>query len=166
MTQDARNLPGEQLREAMRRWVTGVSIVTAQHGEHRHGMTVNSFVSVSIDPPLITVTLALGTRTHALVRESGWLGVSVLSQAQAELSDRFAGRVPDGGDRFHGVEIFTLGGQAPLIAGCLAGLECRVAHEYGMPHSTLFVGEVARAFHREDGEPLLYYNRGYHRMQG
>jgi flavin reductase (DIM6/NTAB) family NADH-FMN oxidoreductase RutF len=165
MTQDARNLPGEQLREAMRRWVTGVSIVSSRNGEHSHGMTVNSFVSISLDPALITVTLAVNTRTHALVQESGFLGVSVLSRAQEDLSDRFAGRIPDGGDRFSGVETFSLLGQVPLISGCLAGLECKVVHTYAMPMSTLFVGEVLAAMHHMDGEPLVYYNRTYHRME-
>lgn len=164
MTQDARNLPGEQLREAMRRWVTGVSIVSSRYGEHSHGMTVNSFVSISLDPALITVTLAVNTRTHALVKESGFLGVSVLSHEHETLADRFAGRIPDGGDRFGGVKIFSLLGLVPLISGCLAGLECKVVHEYAMPKSTLFVGEVLAASHHLDGQPLLYYNRAYHRM--
>jgi flavin reductase (DIM6/NTAB) family NADH-FMN oxidoreductase RutF len=164
MTQDARNLPGEGLREAMRRWVTGVAIVSSQHSGHSHGMTVNSFVSVSLDPALITVTLAVNTRTHALVKESGFLGVSVLSYAQADLSDRFAGRIPDNGDRFGGVQTFTLLGQAPLIAGSLAGLECKVVHEHPMLKSTLFIAEVLAAVHTMDGEPLVYCNRAYHRM--
>jgi flavin reductase (DIM6/NTAB) family NADH-FMN oxidoreductase RutF len=164
MTQDARNLPGEQLREAMRRWVTGVSIVSSKHGEHSHGMTVNSFVSISIDPALIAVTLAKNTRTHALVKGSGFLGVSILSQEQGTLADIFAGRIPDGGDRFHGVQTFSLLGQVPLISGCLAGLECKVVHEYAMPNSTMFVGEVLTAVHHLEGEPLVYSNRAYHRL--
>ena len=165
MTDDARNLPGEQLRQAMRRWVTGVSIVTSQHEGHRHGMTVNSFVSISIEPPLVAVTLAVNTRTHSLVKSSGHFGVSVLSDDQAGLSDIFAGRIPDGGDRFAGVETYSLIGMASLIAGGLAGLECKVVHEYSMPNSTLFVGEVLVARRREDGAPLIYVDRGYHSLR-
>ena len=165
MTEDARILPGEQLRQAMRRWVTGVSIVTSQDGEHRHGMTVNSFVSISIDPPLVAVTLAVNTRTHSLVRSSRHFGVSVLDYDQAGLSDIFAGRIPDGGDRFAGIETYTLIGMSPLIAGGLAGLECKVVHEYSMPNSTMFVGEVLAATRREDGAPLVYVDRGYHSLQ-
>lgn len=165
MTQDARNLPGEQLREAMRSWVTGVSIVSSSHAGYSHGMTVNSFVSISLDPALITVTLSVNSRTHDLVKQSGFLGVSVLSCAQQELADCFAGRIPDGGDRFGGVETFTLLGQVPLISGCLAGLVCKVVHEYPMLTSTMFIGEVLVAAQGTDEAPLVYYNRAYHRIE-
>ena len=149
----------------MRRWVTGVSIVTSQSEGYRHGMTVNSFVSISIEPPLVAVTLAVNTRTHSLVKECGYFGVSILSSSQSELSDIFAGRILDGGDRFAGVESYTWLGKAPLIEGGLAGLECRVVHEYPMPNSTLFVGEVLAAGRREEGDPLVYVDRGYHALQ-
>ncbi len=152
---------GEDLRRAMRRWVTGVSIVTAAHEGKRHGMTVNSFVSVSLDPPLVTVTLANTTRTHKLVSASGRFGVTILDIHQQNLSDRFAGRIPEDGDRFHDVQIFSLSGEIPLLSDGLAALECRVVHRYEMPHSTLFIGEVEQVWIREDGEPLVYVNRAY-----
>ena len=164
MTEVARNLPGDQLRLAMRRWVTGVSVVTAQHAGLRHGMTVNSFVSISLDPALVSVTLASATRTLALVRASGLFGVTVLDSGQAHLSDTFAGRVPEAGDRFAGLDPFFLSGAVPLLAGGLAALECRLVHEYEMKNSILLVGEVQMAWHREDGEALVYFNRGYHRV--
>jgi flavin reductase (DIM6/NTAB) family NADH-FMN oxidoreductase RutF len=162
---DARNLP-EMLRRTMRHWVTGVTIVSARHEGARHGMTVNSFVSVSLDPPLVTVTLANDTRTHALVERSDWFGVTILSSDQQELSDRFAGRIPDGGDRFHQVETVSPEGRVPLIAGGLAGLECRVVHRYPMAHSTLFVAQVEAVWHGQSESPLVYWNRGYHQMPG
>ena len=161
MTERVLSPRGEDMRRAMRRWVTGVSIVTAAHDGKRHGMTVNSFVSVSIDPPLVTVTLANTTRTHKLVSESGRFGVTILDIHQQTVSDRFAGRIPEDGDRFHGLEVFSLSGQVPLLKGGLAALECRVVHRYEMPHSTLFVGEVEQVWVREDGEPLVYVNRAY-----
>ncbi len=164
MTAVARNLPGEELRQAMRRWVTSVVIANAQPEDIRHGMTVNSFVSISLDPPLVSVTLANATRTLGLVRASGFFGVTVLEQSQAHLSDIFAGRVPESGDRFAGVETFSLGGKAPFLTGGLAALECRVLHQYEMIHSTLLIGEVQEAWHREDGEALVYFNRSYHRV--
>jgi flavin reductase (DIM6/NTAB) family NADH-FMN oxidoreductase RutF len=171
MTEDARNLPGEQLRLAMRNWVTGVSIVSSQLRDHeaqelviRYGMTVNSFVSISMDPPLVAVTLANATRTMTAVKDSGWFGVTILDQNQAYLADIFAGRIPDGGDRFVGVETFSLTGNVPLIRGGLASMDCKVIYEYPMPNSTLFIGEVQAVWLSEGGEPLLYYNRAYHRL--
>jgi flavin reductase (DIM6/NTAB) family NADH-FMN oxidoreductase RutF len=173
MTEDARNLPGELLRASMRRWVTGVSIVTAQRGADldntgeilRHGMTVNSFGSISLDPPLVTVTLANDTRTHGLVLSAGYFGVTVLERSQEYLADIFAGKVPELGDRFDGVETFSLEGRAPLLQGGLAALECRVDQTVALAHSTLFLGEVIAAWRRDDGEPLVYYNRQYHRIE-
>jgi flavin reductase (DIM6/NTAB) family NADH-FMN oxidoreductase RutF len=165
MAEVASSLPGELLRQTMRRWVTGVTIVTSQAGGRRHGMTVNSFTSVSLDPPLVTVTLANDTRTRALVETAGWFGVSVLAEEQQHLSDIFAGKIPDGGERFAGVEVFELDEHLPLIAGGLAALVCRVVAAHPVGRSTLYLGEVTAAWRREDGEPLVYFNRGYHRLQ-
>ena len=165
MDNDARFLP-DLLRQSMRHWVAGVTVVSSQYDGLRHGMTVNSFTSVSLDPPLVTVTLANDTRTHALVEQAGWFGVSILSERQQELSDRFAGRVPEEGDRFAGVEVVERAGQAPLIAGALAGLECRVVHSFPMAHSTLFIGQVEDVWHGPEEQPLVYWNRKYHRMGG
>jgi flavin reductase (DIM6/NTAB) family NADH-FMN oxidoreductase RutF len=166
MAEDARNLPGEMLRQTMRRWVTGVSIVTSQYDGKRHGMTVNSFTSISLDPPLVTVTLADNTRTHALVRTAGIFGVTILAAEQEHLSDVFAGKVADGGERFAGVEVFTLDGRIPLLSGGLAALVCRLVAEHPSGHSTLFIGEVTAAWQRDDGTPLIYMNRKYHRLAG
>jgi 3-hydroxy-9,10-secoandrosta-1,3,5(10)-triene-9,17-dione monooxygenase reductase component len=159
MTEDARNLPGEQLRRAMRHWVTGVAIVASAHEGVQHGMTVNSFVSVSLEPPMVTVTLANDTRTHQLVRESGWFGVTILNAEQQHLAEVFAGRVPDGGNRFAGVPTYTLLSGAPLIEDGLAGLDCRVVYRHVMPRSTLFLARVEGVRVSEGGQPLVYHNR-------
>jgi flavin reductase (DIM6/NTAB) family NADH-FMN oxidoreductase RutF len=166
MAEVARNLPGDVLRQTMRRWVTGISIVTSQHEGKRHGMTVNSFTSISLDPPLVTVTLADTTRTHALVQAAGCFGITILAAEQAHLSDVFAGKIADGLDRFAGVEVFMLDGRIPLLSGGLAALVCRVAAAHPFGQSTMFIGEVTAAWHREDGQPLIYMNRGYHRLAG
>jgi flavin reductase (DIM6/NTAB) family NADH-FMN oxidoreductase RutF len=165
MTQDASYLPGEILRQTMRRWPTGVSIVACQYEGRRHGMTVNSFTSISLDPPLVTVTLANDTRTHALVQAAGFFRITVLASDQQHLSDIFAGKVADHQDRFAGVELLELAGNMPLIRGGLAALVCRVFATHPFPHSTLFIGEVTAAWHRDDGGPLVYMNRGYHRLE-
>ena len=165
MTEDARNLPGEQLRRAMRHWVTGVSVVSSEYEGFRHGMTVNSFVSISLDPPLVTITLANSTRTCGLIQQSGKFGVTILSQEQEHVADLFAGRLPDGGDRFAGLDTFSLSGSLPLIRGGLASIECNVVQQYAMPNSTLFIGQVQQVWVGE-GKPLIYFNRTYHRVGG
>src|SRR5512139_38395 len=93
-------LDSEQLRHAMRAWTTGVAVVTAQHGDLKYGMTVNSFTSISLDPPLISVALRQLTHTHALVEKSGEFSITILASHQKEASDLFAGKFPHIQDRF------------------------------------------------------------------
>jgi len=154
----------EMVRQAMRRWASGVAVVTSRAEDIIHGMTVNSFTSVSLDPPIISLSLAHATRTIALVRETGILAITFLSENQQELSDIFAGRIPEDADRFSGLETFTMLSGAPLLAGGLACLDCRVVFCYPMATSTLFLAEVLAVSHVQEGRPLLYFNRGYARM--
>jgi flavin reductase (DIM6/NTAB) family NADH-FMN oxidoreductase RutF len=157
-------MDGEKLRSVMRTWPTGVSVVTSENNGIRYGMTVNSFTSVSLTPPIVVVTLSNQTRTHALVQESGSFGISILAHDQVFIADRFSGRHPDILDRFAGLELIFLLSLIPFIKGALAFLECRVNRGIKLPESTLFLGEVQDARLGESGSPLLYFNRKYHRM--
>lgn len=156
----------DAVRQAMRRWVSGVAVVTSRMDNVCHGMTVNSFTSISLEPPLISLSLANKTRTYGVVVQSGVLALTILSEEQKELADRFAGKVPEEFDRFAGVITFEMVTGAPLIQGGLAFMDCRVVFSYPMPTSTLFIAEVLEARHIESGIPLIYYNRGYSRLQG
>src|SRR5687768_1070432 len=86
-------LDSEKLRRAMRAWTTGVAVVTARYENQQYGMTVNSFSSVSLEPPVVSVTLKQLTHTHDLVIRSGVFAVTILNSEQKELSDRFAGKI-------------------------------------------------------------------------
>lgn len=154
----------ESLRQVMRHWVTGVSIVTSRHQDTIHGMTVNSFTSLSLDPPVVCVTLANDTRTHHLVQQSGVLGITFLAQGQIHLSDRFAGRLGDEIDRFAGVDTFTLHTGSPLITGGIAFLDGQVLSTHPLPKSTIFLVNVLAAQSAPDLDPLIYFNRAYHRL--
>lgn len=154
-------LDPEQLRHAMRAWTTGVAVVTAQYEGQRYGMTVNSFTSISLEPPLISVALRRLTHTHDLVVKSNEFSVTVLSSEQKELSDRFAGRMPHIADRFNGVLTETLAIQAPLLKGGMAYFNCRVLNGIHVGENTLFVAEVIAARGEGQGDPLVYHNRVY-----
>jgi flavin reductase (DIM6/NTAB) family NADH-FMN oxidoreductase RutF len=155
---------GELLRHSMRSWPTGVSIVTSQFNNHRHGMTVNSFASVALEPPIVLFTLAHATRTYSLVIQSGIAAITMLHEDQASVSDHFAGRVPDDGDRFAGLQTFHLETGAPLLVGGLAFLDCRVRTIQPFEHSTLFLMDVVAAQPANGGNPLVYFNREYHKL--
>jgi flavin reductase (DIM6/NTAB) family NADH-FMN oxidoreductase RutF len=127
-------------------------------------MTVNSFASISLEPAVVSVCLAHTTRTYRLVADSGLVGITILSQDQQEISDRFAGRIPEDGDRFAGLETFSLASGVPLISGGLAYLDCQVRTTLRLEFSTLFLLDVLEALPEKEGRPLIYYNRGYHRL--
>lgn len=155
---------GESLRQAMRTWTAGVTVVTSEYKGVRHGMTANSFTSISLEPPLVTVTLALNTRTHALVQKAGFFGVTILSEAQQALSERFASYSAEQEDRFAGLETFLLKSGVPFLTGGLANLDCKVIYNYDMPSATLYIGEVM-AVKVYDGQlPLIYRNRKYYTL--
>jgi flavin reductase (DIM6/NTAB) family NADH-FMN oxidoreductase RutF len=154
-------LDPEQLRRTMRLWATGVTVVTAQADEQRHGLTVSSFTSVSLNPPLVLVSIANASRTGELIRRSGHFGVTILSESQQELSDIFAGRVAETADRFAGLETGTLVSGAPFFVGGLAWLDCCLKSTIPVGMSTVYLGEVLAVKNADSGQPLLYFDRVY-----
>lgn len=157
-------LDPEQLRHAMRAWTTGVAVVTALHDGQRYGMTVNSFTSISLEPPLISVTLKQLTHTHDLVVKSNEFSVTILSSDQKELSERFAGKFPHIHDRFEDLQTETLSFPAPLIKGGIAYFNCHVVDAFAVGENTLFVAEVIAARGEGEGDPLVYHNRLYWKL--
>ena len=157
-------LDSETLRRAMRAWTTGVTVVTATHAGQRYGMTVNSFTSISLEPPLISVTLKQLTHTHELVEKSGEFAITILAADQGYLSDRYAGKIPDVTDRFEGVETDRLLLDAPLIKGGLAWFNCRVVNSIPVGENTVFIAEVVAAQGDGEGDPLVYHNRVFWKL--
>ncbi len=154
----------EELRKAMRNWATGITIVTAAHEGTQHGMTVSSFTSLSLEPPLISVSLNQTSRTHGLVSASGHFGVTILADDQEEISNRFAGRIPDTDDRLAGLDLETIVSGAPLITGGLTFFDCRVSQSIPVGTNTLFIGEVLGARSIDEGDPLIYFDQKYQRF--
>jgi flavin reductase (DIM6/NTAB) family NADH-FMN oxidoreductase RutF len=157
-------IESDLLRQAMRFWATGVTIVTAAYEGVQHGMTVSSFTSVSLTPPQVLISLAQNARTHDLIMRSRNFGISILDSSQTDLSDRFAGRVPDEMDRLDGIETISLVSGVPLIKQGLARLDCHVVTTLGSGTHTIFIAEVLSAQSGEAGDPLLYFNRGYQKI--
>jgi flavin reductase (DIM6/NTAB) family NADH-FMN oxidoreductase RutF len=155
----------DDLRLAMRRWATGVTIVSSTYNGYRHGMTVNSFTSISLEPPLVLVSIERKTRTYKLIEQAEFFGVTLLAAGQQEISDCFAGRHTEDEDRFSNVDTFTLETGAPFIQGGLAFLDCRVMATLGAGDHTVFVGEVVAVQFKNLDDPLLYFDRNYRGLQ-
>ena len=157
-------LESEKLRRAMRTWTTGVAIITSIYEDQQYGMTVNSFTSISLDPPLVSVALRQLTHTHELVVKSGMFSVTILTSFQKELSDRFAGKMPTITNRFEGVQTETISLDSPVFKDGMAYLDCRVVSSMPVGENTLFVAEVLDARGEGEGEPLVYHNRQYWKL--
>jgi len=139
-------------------FATGVTIITTRRADGECvGLTINSFNSVSLDPPLVLWSLSLYSQSLPAFQEASYFAVNILAADQAHLSNRFASQKPN---RFEGVN-FTFGkGGAPLIEGCAAYLECQQQYRhYGGDH-IIFLGRVVD-FVSTQREPLIFCRGGY-----
>ena len=155
--------PGQDPAAAFRRtlgmFATGVTVITTQDGDQVHGMTANAFMSVSLRPPLVVISVDRRAKMHALLHEGRRYGISVLADEQRPLSDRFAGRAAEGTEEVG----FDLVHDTPLVRGALAHLVARVVRSnWGGDHS-LFVGQVEYARYGE-GRPLLFQGGRYQHL--
>jgi flavin reductase (DIM6/NTAB) family NADH-FMN oxidoreductase RutF len=157
-------LDPDQLRQSMRAWTSGVTIVTASHAGEQHGMTVSSFTSVALEPPLIIISLQTASRTQEIVSQANAFAVTILAEDQQEISDRFAGRIADAEDRLADVETEVLVTGAPFIKGGLAYLDCNVMQSISMGTNTLFLAEVVAVRGNGEGRPLVYHDRKYRKL--
>lgn len=149
-------------RAALSRFATGITIVTAQpQDEAPVGLTVNSFNSVSLDPPLVLWSLNRQAQSLPVFSHVGHFGVSILSAYQMDLSQRFASPIED---RFTGVDVFTSVTGAPLIQNSTAWFDCECRHYYEGGDHLIFVGEVL-AFGVSD-LPALLYEGGKYKVTG
>jgi flavin reductase (DIM6/NTAB) family NADH-FMN oxidoreductase RutF len=144
----------QEFRNALGRFATGVTVVTVMDGEEPHGITVNSFMSVSLVPPLIAVAIGRSARAHELLTAGRHFGVSVLRRGQEQVSDMFADRPVVVSDPL------VLADGFPFVAESLARLLCRVSQSHDAGDHTIYVGEVERLAYYE-GKPLLYHRGRY-----
>ncbi|MGW4052702.1 flavin reductase family protein [Streptomyces sp. NPDC004779] len=168
----AEGVSDDEFRAAMSRLAAGVVLVTAHdpddgpRGEDV-GMTATAFLSVSLDPPLVLVSLRNGSRMDDLLDEVPVWAVSVLSESQRHVAGRFAmkGRVSD---RLLFADLPYTRGEvsgAPLLGGALTTLECRTESRVVAGDHTLVIGRVLSVgLPSQDGEPLTYFRGRYRRL--
>jgi flavin reductase (DIM6/NTAB) family NADH-FMN oxidoreductase RutF len=153
----------EEFRRACGRFATGVTVASVLDAKGApHGLTVSSFTSVSLDPPLILICLGHAVTAIHHFRTATHFGINVLSEGQRILSERFARK---GYDRFDGVEWYAGVTGAPLIPGVLAAIECAVHRIVPMGDHDILVGEMVH-MQVHPGEPLLHFAGCYRKMQG
>ena len=146
------------LRSTLGRFCTGVTVVSTVDEEGVHAMTANAFTSVSLDPPLVLVSIDNRARMHTKLPSTRRYGVSVLASEQERLALHFAGR-PDATLQ----DPFAWEEDVPVVRDAIAHFACDLfaAHEAG--DHTLFLGQV-RAYHARSGAPLLFHSGEFTRV--
>lgn len=153
MSGSPRPFDAQDLRKVLGSFVTGVTVITTRdRAGAAHGLTVNSFSSVSLDPPLILWSQALAAPSHPVFMEADRFVVNILADDQVDTSNRFA---RSGVDKFADTAVESGIGDIPMIQGCAAHLECRRVHSYPGGDHVVFIGEVERIW-RHSREPLVF----------
>ena len=148
-----------EFRRTLGMFATGVTVITTLTAEEVHGMTVNAFMSVSLEPPLVLISVDRRARMHGRLHEGGRYGISVLAAEQELLSDHFAGRRKDAASETQ----FEIVHETPLVHGAIAHLVARVVRSYWGGDHSLFLGRVEYARYAE-GRPLLFHGGKYERL--
>lgn len=158
-------ISSEAYRNVLRHFPAGVTIVTLKAGDEIHGLTVSAFASVSPEPPLIMIIIDNQHSAYELFQQEGTVfAVNILHEDQMELSNRFAWLKDE--DRFDAGDWETAETGAPILKNALAWLDCTIYASYPAGTHTVYIGEVQdSAVLRPDQAPLVYWNRGYRRLE-
>ncbi|MDW8083855.1 MAG: flavin reductase family protein [Candidatus Caldarchaeum sp.] len=149
------------LRDFMRRVPQAVTIVTTHDGVKSHGMTVSSFTSVSLDPPLVLVVLEKTTQTCNKILETRRFCVNLLSEKQSFVSDLFA--YAPHHERFEKVKYRVEENGYPVIEGVIGTLFCEVYNHIEASTHNIILGLVRNFRILSNDQPLIYFQRQYHR---
>jgi flavin reductase (DIM6/NTAB) family NADH-FMN oxidoreductase RutF len=147
-------------KQAMSHFASGVTVVTTEHEGRPYGLTVASFASLSLNPPLVLVCIEKSVKSHDAIAAARSFGVSILEEGQADVSGRFASKSED---KFDGINVRRGLDGVPLIEGALCTIECRVTQQVPGGDHSIFIGEVVHA-ETGEGKPLVYYRSGYRQI--
>lgn len=151
--------PGQELKEILRSYPTGVTVVTSMLEGRPTGGTMNSFTSVALDPPLIAVFITVDSRTSKAIRETGSFVVNILQERQEEDAWTFADDQID--DKFKGRKHHFNESGLPVLDDSLGFIECTLYKEEKIADHYLFVGKVRKAAILNDEHALIYHRRGF-----
>ena len=148
-------------RQIMGRFATGVTVVTTRYGEQISGMTANAVMSLSLDPPLLVVSVDCQSNMHGHLTQGQCYAINVLKHDQEELSRRFA---KPGPKDFSDLKLTVAETGAPIFVDALAYVDCRVVEVARAGDHDMFIGEPL-AGETLDGEPLIFYSGQYAQLE-
>jgi flavin reductase (DIM6/NTAB) family NADH-FMN oxidoreductase RutF len=147
-------------RKIMGHFATGVTVVTTGGEAGEHGLTANAIASLSLDPPLVLVAVDKRAATLEYLTRNRCFAINILRLEQEAISRQFA---TPGPKDFSGLKITTAQTASPILAECLAYVDCRVVDVLPGGDHDIFIGEIVAGEH-QGGEPLLYFSGGYRRL--
>jgi 3-hydroxy-9,10-secoandrosta-1,3,5(10)-triene-9,17-dione monooxygenase reductase component len=159
---DSASIDEARFRAVLGHFATGVTVVAANHDGQPVGLSVNSFTSVSLDPPLVAFCAAKTSSTWPKIRAGRLFTVNVLAEHQEDVSRVFATRNPD---KFRDVRWWPAPSGSPVIEGVLAWIDCHMDAEYEAGDHLIVVGRVNDLDVAAEGRPLLFYRGGYGRFE-
>lgn len=152
----------DDFKNALGQFASGVTIITYPDGEKFGGITVSSFSSLSLEPPLILICLQKSVASHDKIRESGYFAVNILEKSQENLSNSFSKHTLDKNELVVQNGFIQKVSKSPILNGCLAYLECKVENFLDGGDHSIVMGRVLTSGTSPDKRPLLYYNRKYY----
>jgi flavin reductase (DIM6/NTAB) family NADH-FMN oxidoreductase RutF len=163
---DGGNPPsGDTMREIRRRHAAAVTVVTTMSDDGFRGITVSAFCLVSLAPPIVLICLDRNSEALAAIKAAGQFAVSILSDTQEFLAERFAGRAPLVNSRFEGVKHRLTRAGNPVLEDCLAWLDCTVQTTHDGGDHVVVLGSVREGGYGSGVSPLLYFDGAYRELQ-
>ena len=153
----------EEFKEAVGEFPTGITVISTCYDKKLWGFTANSFVSVSLTPPLVSFCLNKESRSFDAFHKTEYFAINILASDQASTSKHFAHK---GVDKFLNIqhELSNLFGN-PLISGAICFIECQKYKQFECGDHVIFVGEVVRTQINQSKSPLLYFAKSYKEIQ-
>lgn len=150
-----------RFRQVMGHFASGITVVTAVGADGPIGLTAQSFVSLSLDPPLVALCPARTSSTWPRIRDVGAFCVNILGEQQEDVCRAFA---MSGADKFAGVQWIPGPTGSPVLSDVLAWADCRLEVEHDGGDHVIVVGRVVDLDVNQEGSPLLFYRGGYGRF--
>ena len=147
-------------KELMRRFAAGVTLVTFNENEKFGGLTVSSFCSLSMDPPLVLICIDRKIASHESLEKTDVFGVNICNSEQGKLAWDFASSKIDKNELIKSLPHTLTELGTPLLEGCLATMECKITQKYDGGDHTIFIGQVEEGKFDENAKPLVYYGSG------
>ncbi|MDA0712904.1 MAG: flavin reductase family protein [bacterium] len=155
----------QSFKDAMTQMATGVTIVTCMHEGTAYGMTVSSFTSVSIEPPLVSICIDKRVTIGSIIEKSARFSVNILSAKQENLGKIFSTPSMDMNQRFTNGTWNSDQTLSPVLDNCLAWMDCNLHSTFEVGDHYIFIGEVKSSFSKTNGRPVIYFQRQWQNLK-